>query len=146
MKKSENTLLQLEAALQRVINGETLRIRDNRKLSVRAVEEEAGLGNGSCYYYKDFKEKIQAEKIKISTVLKGVPPQLSCNTIREKYKHEKKVKIQYREQIKNLKHQLAIMAAEHHQLSHALRLAYLQIETLQNNLVTLQRNKVTRIK
>ena len=44
MKKSENTLLKLEAALQRIIERKTKRISDHRKLSVRAVEEEAEIG------------------------------------------------------------------------------------------------------
>ncbi|MBB1440970.1 hypothetical protein H5202_20385, partial [Shewanella sp. SG41-4] len=57
MLKSENTLLALEAALGRIIQGKPKRIPTHRKLSVRSVEEEANLGNGSGYYYPDFVEK-----------------------------------------------------------------------------------------
>ena len=43
MNKSENTLMILEAALERIIQGMPKRIPASRKLSVRAVEEEANL-------------------------------------------------------------------------------------------------------
>ena len=59
MSKSENTLLMLEAALDRISQGKPKRIPATRKLSVRAVEEEANLGNGSGYYYPEFVEKVK---------------------------------------------------------------------------------------
>jgi replication-associated recombination protein RarA len=66
MNKSENTLLALEAALERIKQGKPKRIPAHRKLSVRAVEEEANLGNGSGYYYPDFVEKVKRTKIRVS--------------------------------------------------------------------------------
>uniref|UniRef100_UPI003CE754CF hypothetical protein n=1 Tax=Enterobacter cloacae complex sp. 280C5 TaxID=3395861 RepID=UPI003CE754CF len=71
MSKSENTLLKLEAALQRILDGQTKRIPDNRKLSVRAVEEEAGLGNGTCYYYGAFKSRVQEEILRLKISLRA---------------------------------------------------------------------------
>ncbi|GAM72603.1 hypothetical protein JCM19236_5746 [Vibrio sp. JCM 19236] len=62
MSKSENTLLTLEAALQRIVRGKPKNIPTTRKLSVRAVEEEAKLGNGSGYYYPDFVQKVKQIK------------------------------------------------------------------------------------
>lgn len=58
MSKKDNTLLRLEAALDRILRGEPQRIAPSRKLSVRAVEEESGLGNGSAYYYTEIIDKI----------------------------------------------------------------------------------------
>ena len=49
MSKKEDTLYALEAALERILQQQTKRIPCTRKLSVRAVEEEANLGNGSGY-------------------------------------------------------------------------------------------------
>nr|MBF4396211.1 hypothetical protein [Vibrio anguillarum] len=66
MGKSENTLVALEAALDRIAKGKPRRIPTHRKLSVRAVEEEANLGNGSGYYYPDFVEKIKKTKAEIA--------------------------------------------------------------------------------
>ena len=48
MNKSENTLMVLEAALERIIQGQLNVSPKSRKLSVRAVEEEANLGNGEA--------------------------------------------------------------------------------------------------
>lgn len=146
MKKSENTLLQLEAALQRILNGKTKRIPEHRKLSVRAVEEEAGLGNGSCYYYKEFKLKVQSEAAKIKASSSITPIESDSQKLRFKRNEEKRIKIQYREQVDELKAMVAKMAAEHHQLSHALRKAHLKITQLENELIEQQRKQIVRIK
>ena len=146
MKKSENTLLQLEAALQRILNGKTKRIPEHRKLSVRAVEEEAGLGNGSCYYYKEFKLKVQSEAAKIKASSSITPIESDLEKLRFKRNEEKRIKIQYREQVDELKAMVAKMAAEHHQLAHALRKAHLKITQLENELIEQQRKQIVRIK
>jgi|AGFS01.1.fsa_nt_gi hypothetical protein len=59
MNKKENTLLRLDAALERIMSHNTRRIPSGRKLSTRAVEDEAGLGNGSAYYYPEIIQKIR---------------------------------------------------------------------------------------
>ena len=59
MSKSQITRVELEQALDRLLSGKTERIAPNRKVSVKAVEEEAGLGDGSAYYYKDIVQKIK---------------------------------------------------------------------------------------
>ena len=89
MKKSENTLLKLEAALQRIIERKTKRIPDHRKLSVRAVEEEAGLGNGSCYYYPDFKLRVQSEAQKLKCLTPDTAVQSDVEILREKRNQER---------------------------------------------------------
>ena len=99
MKKSENTLLKLEAALQRIIERKTKRIPDHRKLSVRAVEEEAGLGNGSCYYYPDFKLRVQSEAQKLKCLTLDAAVQSDVEILRETRNQERKIKIQYREKV-----------------------------------------------
>ncbi|HHG3549801.1 TPA: hypothetical protein ACPV0H_001750 [Vibrio parahaemolyticus] len=146
MKKSENTLLQLEAALQRIQDGKTKRIPEHRKLSVRAVEEEAGLGNGSCYYYKDFKLKVQSEAARIKASSSNTPIKSDLEKLRFKRNEERRIKIQYREQVDELKAMVAQMAAEHHQLSHALRKAHLKITQLEHELIEQQRKQIIRVK
>ncbi|GKQ67376.1 hypothetical protein KAM344_25410 [Aeromonas caviae] len=146
MKKSENTLIKLESALQRILDKKTIRIPEHRKLSVRAVEEEAGLGNGSCYYYKDFKLKINAEMIRLKAKSSNTPIQSDIEILRQKRDQERKVKNHYREQTVNLNQQLASMAAQHHQLSFALRNAHFKIEELEQKIFELQRNQIIKIK
>ncbi|HGE8268489.1 TPA: hypothetical protein ACGD2I_003013 [Aeromonas hydrophila] len=146
MKKSENTLLKLEAALQRIIERKTKRIPDHRKLSVRAVEEEAGLGNGSCYYYPDFKLRVQSEVQKLKCLTPDTAVQSDVKILREKRNQERKIKIQYREKVAVLTQRLTSMAAEHHQLSHALRHAYSRIESLEHQVIELKQGQIIRIK
>ncbi|MBB1365974.1 hypothetical protein H5154_06145 [Pseudoalteromonas sp. SR44-5] len=146
MNKSENTLLRLEAALQRILKGATRRISESRKLSVRAVEEEADIGNGSCYYYPDFVSKIQSE----IAVLKGKTfneVTLSDLAIcQAKMNKEKKIKIRYRDKASELKQQVKSMAAEHHQLSYALRNMHQRVEELELQIRNIEKNKTIKIK
>lgn len=146
MSRSQDTRLRLEAALQRILDGEPERISDHRKLTLRAVEEEANLGNGSAYYYPDLVEKIKAAKQQASAKKTGKVPQTDVARLREAKRKEEKVKIQYRDQVGELKAQVAQQAAEHHQLAHALRMARSRIEELEYELADLKRSKVVRIK
>lgn len=66
MSKSQITRVELENALKRILSGKTERIDPNRKVSVKAVEEEAGLGDGSAYYYKDVVATIKETALKNS--------------------------------------------------------------------------------
>ncbi|MFD0706775.1 hypothetical protein [Photorhabdus akhurstii] len=118
----------------------------HRKLSVRAVEEEAGLGNGSCYYYPDFKLRIQSEVKKLKHPAPNTVVQSDVEILREKRNQERKVKIQYREKVAVLNQRLTSMAAEHHQLSHALRNALSRIEDLELQIVELKQSQIVRIK
>lgn len=60
MSKSQITKVELEQALGRILSGKTHRVDPARKISVKAVEEEAGLGDGSAYYYKDIVQKSKS--------------------------------------------------------------------------------------
>ncbi|MDH5924576.1 hypothetical protein L8R85_26745, partial [Vibrio splendidus] len=64
MGKSHITRLKIEEALERIISGKTIIIPASQKLSVKAVEEEAGLGSGSVYYYPDIISKIKSHSLK----------------------------------------------------------------------------------
>ena len=91
MGKSENTLVALEAALDRITQGRPKRIPTQRKLSVRAVEEEANLGNGSGYYYPDFVAKVKQTKAEIAAG-KGEAVQPEIQTVRAKLSEQKRIK------------------------------------------------------
>lgn len=152
MSKSENTRLALEAALERIKQGKPKRIPTHRKLSVRAVEEEANLGNGSGYYYPDFVEKVKQTKLEIATG-KGEIVQPEIQTVRSKLKEQKRIKDNYKTKYEAEREKLALFAAAQHHLNDKLvqslaRIDELEYENaeLKDELAKLKRSKVVAIK
>ena len=127
MSKSENTLLALEAALERIKQGKPKRIPTNRKLSVRAVEEEANLGNGSGYYYPDFVEKVKQTKAEIAAG-KGETFQPEIQTVRTKLNEQKRIKNNYKTKYEAEREKLALFAAAQHHLNDRLVQALARID------------------
>lgn len=135
MNKKEATQYKLEEALQRLLTAKTLRIASSRKLSMRAVEEEAGLGNGTCYYYPDIVNKIKKEKCKKQfNGQANLNNKVDLQAIREKRNIEKKIKIKYRNENVELKERVAKMASEHHHFAYALQQANKKIMELEKKL------------
>lgn len=152
MSKSENTLLKLEAALERIRQGKPERIPTHRKLSVRAVEEEANLGNGSGYYYPEFVEKVKQTKAGIAEG-NGETIQPEIQTVRTKLKEQKRIKENFKAKYDAERERLALFAAAQHHLNDKLvqalaRINELEYENaeLQEQLATLKRSKVVSIK
>lgn len=152
MSKSENTLLVLEAALERIKQGNPKRIPTHRKLSVRAVEEEANLGNGSGYYYPEFVEKIKQTKAEIA-VGKGEIIQPEILTVRTKLNEQKRIKENFKAKYEAERDKLALFAAAQHHLNDKLVQALAQIDdlefensTIKRQLIELKRSKVVSIK
>ncbi|MCW8333118.1 hypothetical protein [Vibrio paucivorans] len=151
MSKSENTLIALEAALERIAQGKPKRIPTTRKLSVRAVEEEANLGNGSGYYYPDFVQKVKQVKANIAEA-KGEYVQPEIQSVRTKLNEQKRIKNNYKEKYETTKKQLATFAAAQHHLNDKLVKALsdkeeleFEIANLRAELATLKRSKVVPI-
>jgi hypothetical protein len=117
MNKSNLTKLELENAINRIQQGETSRIPPTRKLSVRAVEDEANLGDGSAYYYKDIIEKIRHLANKSKTATTTINNGSSSARLREKLKKEISLKEKYRVEVKELKERLSLMASTHNKLT-----------------------------
>ena len=152
MGKSENTLIALEAALDRIANEKPKRIPTHRKLSVRAVEEEANLGNGSGYYYPEFVEKVKQTKAEIA-VGKGEIVQPEIQTVRTKLKEQKRIKENFKAKYEAEREKLALFAAAQHHLNDRLVKALAHIEDLEfensqlrEELAKLKRSKVVSIK
>ncbi|MCS6159818.1 hypothetical protein [Shewanella baltica] len=148
MSKRKNTLLVLEAALERIILSQTKRIPIDRKLSIRAVEEEASLGNGTGHYYPEFIEKYRQAKSKLANE-NNTHPRSDIERLRAKVKQEAQVKEKYKQEKDALKNLIASMAAEHHHFSDALRKAHLKIDELteenhelKDKLVAIKRQKI----
>ncbi|MGR5281400.1 hypothetical protein [Photobacterium damselae] len=152
MSKSENTLLKLEAALERIRQGKPKRIPTHRKLSVRAVEEEANLGNGSGYYYPDFVKKIKQTKTEIAAG-KGEIVQPEIQTVRSKLKEQKRIKDNYKAKYEAEREKLALFAAAQHHLNDKLvqtlaRIDELEYENteLREKILELNRKKIVPLK
>jgi chromosome segregation ATPase len=152
MSKSENTILALEAALERITQGKPKRILTSRKLSVRAVEEEANLGNGSGYYYPEFVQKIKQVKADIAEA-KGEYVQPEIQSVRLKLNEQKRIKQNYKEKYLAVREQLANFAAAQHHLNDKLVQALAHIDDLEyenaelkEKLAFLKRSKVVAIK
>ncbi len=152
MSKSENTLLALEAALDRIAQGKPKRIPTHRKLSVRAVEEEANLGNGSGYYYPEFVEKVKQTKAEIAAG-KGEIIQPEVQTVRAKLNEQKRIKENFKVKYETERKKLALFAAAQHHLNDRLVKALAHIEDLEfknsqlrEELAQLKRSKVVSIK
>ncbi|MEZ9132750.1 hypothetical protein [Vibrio breoganii] len=152
MGKSENTLVALEAALDRIANGKPKHIPKSRKLSVRAVEEEAKLGNGSGYYYPEFVEKVKQAKVDIAGG-KGEYVQPEIQTVRTKLNEQKRIKNNYKEKYETEREKLALFAAAQHHLNDKLVKALVRIEELEyentelrEELAKLKRSQVVPIK
>lgn len=152
MVKSENTLIVLEAALERIVQGKPNRIPTSRKLSVRAVEEEANLGNGSGYYYPEFVEKVKQVKAEIATG-KGEYVQPEIQIVREKLSEQKRIKSNFKEKYNKAREQLALFAASQHHLNDNLVKALARIEELEyenaelrERLAKANRSNITAIK
>lgn len=118
MGKSHITRLKIEEALERIISGKTIIIPASQKLSVKAVEEEAGLGSGSVYYYPDIISKIKSHSLKKqSNDQSSSLYDEKISSLRDNLKKEKRLKEKYRLEIAELKSQLANMASQHNQLA-----------------------------
>lgn len=116
--KSNVTRAKIEEALKRILQGKPKVIPSTQKLSVKAVEEEAGLGSGSVYYYPDIVKKIKNDSLK----KQGNNQNSSLydekiSYLREQLKKEKRLKEKYRFEVTELKIQLANMASQHNQLA-----------------------------
>ncbi|MBY8039761.1 hypothetical protein KW477_17450 [Vibrio fluvialis] len=152
MGKRENTLLALEAALERIVQGKQKRIPFTRKLSVRAVEEEANLGNGSGYYYPDFVQKVKEVKSDIAEA-RGEYVQPQIESVRIKLRDQKRIKENYKEKFETKKEQLALFASAQHHLNDKLVKALSAIEELETEnaklreeLAQLKRSQVVSIR
>jgi hypothetical protein len=64
---NDSGLNKLKTAFERIKNGHTTVIPVGAKLTIRNVETEAGMGDGSAYYYPEFIDAIKAAKKDLKT-------------------------------------------------------------------------------
>ncbi|EMP4376154.1 hypothetical protein WD340_000474 [Vibrio parahaemolyticus] len=135
MSKSQITKVELELALERILSGKTHRVDPARKISIKAVEEEAGLGDGSAYYYKDIVSKIKETAINNSPKAKAQNAyEDKISSLRERLKKEVSLKEKYRAQVEELKGQIANMASQHNQLALMIQQYQYKISELESDI------------
>lgn len=152
MSKREHTLLSLEEALARILSGNTRRIPQDRKLSARAVEAEAGLSNGSAYYYPELIERISIlrHKSNLSVATRGSVSR--TGKWKEKALEAERLKSKFREECIELKQLNAQIAADQYRQMSALQEAIQKISELEKIIEKLnaelsdpRRGKIKRI-
>lgn len=134
MSKAHVTLINLEEALDRILAKQTRVIPSTQKLSVKAVEEEAGLGDGSAYYYKEIVQKIKDNVAKNSpkaNVQNAYEEKIA--NLRERLNNEVRLKEKYRNQVDELKTQLANMASQHNELALTIQQYQYQVAELETS-------------
>jgi hypothetical protein len=132
MSKRENTLLMLEEALTRILGNIPRRVPLTRKLSARAVETEAGLSNGSAYYYPELIAKIA--KLKQGAGISATTNRSVSGTQKWKERALKaeQLKKRFREESNELKALNAQIAADQYRQVSALREALQKIAELED--------------
>ncbi|MGI1272497.1 hypothetical protein [Enterobacter kobei] len=152
MSKRDSTLLVLEEALARILNKTPLRVPQARKLSARSVEAEAGLSNGSAYYYPELIGKIALLKQDPGTSASTIRSASGPEKWKEKARTAERLKKQFREENDELKELNAQIAADQYRQMSALREALHKIteleeaiEKLKKELITTRRQNITRI-
>lgn len=152
MSKRDSTLLLLEEALARILNKTPLKVPQGRKLSARLVEAEAGLSNGSAYYYPEIIGKIALLKqdpvASVSTSHSARGPE----KWKEKAREAERLKKQFREENNELKELNSQIAADQYRQMSALQEALHKIteleeviEKLKKELIITRRQNITRI-
>jgi len=135
MARENITELELLNAIDRIINKETIRIPSSRKLSVRAVEDEANLGDGSAYYYEDVIKKVK--ELTLNGKQKGSSGHsiTDLKLLKDKLKKEINTKGKYRQKISVLDNRLQLMAKEHNELFQQMIMYKEKAEDLENQIL-----------
>lgn len=138
MSKSEHTKIQLMKALERILANKTERISPERKLSIKAVEEEAGLGNGSAYYYKDVITKIREKLVTANSKIQFSPNEHETalvSKLRKSLNTEKRLKEKYRTEVTVLRKKLSLMAAQQNSMTLKIQLYLTKISEIENSVI-----------
>jgi hypothetical protein len=129
------TELELFNAIERIINKATVRIPSSRKLSVRSVEDEAGLGDGSAYYYEDVITKVKSLALKEKQKGSNGHSITDLKLLKDRLKKEINTKDKYREKISLLDNRLKLMAKEHNELFQQMIMYKEKAEDLENKIL-----------
>ena len=146
MKQKEFTLQRLSDAFDRLKQGKPINTPGDGKISIKRINDEAGLSQGAIYYYKSFVSTAKAEITileadrKKRQLIDGMElGQTTEAKLRSDRDREKKLKTKYRSEANNLKQLSDVMVKEN------VSLAFHCME-LQQELARATAMKITAIK
>lgn len=113
------------------MKGEPHRVLPSRKLSVRAIEVESGLGNGSAYYYPEIILKIEKIKQEIKSHTSAGKPIPQSDKWKHRANEAGRLKEKFRNEVRELKKLNAQIAADQYKQMSALKEALLRIAQLE---------------
>lgn len=132
--KDNTTKRDLFCAIDRIINKETFIIPSSRRLSIRAVEEEAGLGDGSAYYYEDVINKIKSIQNEAKKIDGNVLFNADVPMLKDKLRRETAIKEKYRLRFAEQGEKIKLMAKEHNELFQQMLMYKEKAESLDKDL------------
>lgn len=132
--RGQTTLIRLEAALKRLLEGKAERTLNDGRLSLSRINSEAGLSSGAIYYYDDFVDKVKKliyeRKLENSIeLISSVKP--SIDKMRQQRDKERDLKESYKAQRDSIKAFCDNVLAKNAQLEFALFEAQNKIEQLE---------------
>ncbi|HIF9153711.1 TPA: hypothetical protein ACX6SN_001448 [Photobacterium damselae] len=137
--RGKETLIRLEQALQRLIDGNPIKTRPDGRISLKRINDEAGLSSGGIYYYSSFvetaKKMIELSRQQDSTGKIKVNNE-RLNKLREQREKEKALKEKYREQRDQIKIFCDQVVAHNAQLEFTLFEALEKISYLEQELAS----------
>ncbi|HHA1179536.1 TPA: hypothetical protein ACOEEO_002061, partial [Enterobacter asburiae] len=104
--RGKQTIIRLERALERLLNGVPERTPHDGRVSLSRINQEAGLSSGGIYYYDEFVQKakraIHERKLDnaVSTIESG---KASVDKMRVQRDKERELKERYRTQRDDIK-------------------------------------------
>ncbi|MCG9705077.1 hypothetical protein HWA77_09545 [Photobacterium damselae subsp. damselae] len=137
--RGKETLIRLEQALQRLLDGNPIKTKPDGRISLKRINDEAGLSSGGIYYYSSFvetaKKTIQLRRQQDRTGKTKVNNE-RLNKLREQREKEKVLKEKYKEQRDNIKTFCDQVVAHNAQLEFTLFEALEKISYLEQELAS----------
>lgn len=135
--RGKETLIRLEQALQRLVDGAPVKTKPDGRISLKRINDEAGLSSGGIYYYSSFVER--AKKIIQFNRQQSCDSKKEVNLAREKKlrdqrDQQKRLKEKYKEQLDQIKKFSDQVIAHNAQLEFTLFEALEKISYLEQEL------------
>lgn len=88
--RGKETLIRLEQALQRLVDGNPIKTKPDGRISLKRINDEAGLSSGGIYYYSSFVETAKKRFNYVVNKIGQVKPKLIMNDLINSESKEKK--------------------------------------------------------
>ncbi|WP_305420170.1 hypothetical protein [Photobacterium leiognathi] len=88
--RGKETLIRLEQALQRLVDGNPIKTKPDGRISLKRINDEAGLSSGGIYYYSSFVEMAKKRFNYVTNKIAQVKPKLIMNVLINLESKEKK--------------------------------------------------------